>query len=33
MEWSLGVEPWRGVLEWSESDFELLLTFLDRIWF
>ena len=37
MEWSLGVESWSGVLEWifeaMKSDLELLLPFLDRIWF
>ena len=37
MEWSLGVEPWSGVLEWilewNEVSFGVLLRFLDRIWF
>ena len=37
MEWSLGVEPWSGVLEWilkwNEVRFGVLLGFLDRIWF
>ena len=37
MEWSLGVEPLSGVLEWilewNEVKFGVLLRFLDRIWF
>ena len=39
MEWSLGVEPshrvefWSGFWSGVKSDLELLLPFLDRIWF
>ena len=28
MEWSLGVEPWSGVVEWNEVRFGVIVAFL-----